>query len=148
MYIAELCSNWIDSPFWQKSFMVSDQAAIDKIRAAAIEAAWIDTDKGLDVVATDAAASREAAITAEVQRKATPIAGQIRVSMDDEIARAARIVATSREAVFSMFQEARMGRAVAVGDAMPLVEEIASSVLRNPGALIGLARLKTADDYT
>ena len=29
-----------------------------------------------------------------------------------------------------------------------LVEEISDSVLRNPGALISLARLKTADDYT
>ena len=29
-----------------------------------------------------------------------------------------------------------------------LVDEISSSVMRNPGALISLARLKTADDYT
>ena len=41
-----------------------------------------------------------------------------------------------------------MGKAIDAENAMPLVEEIASSVMRNPGALIGLARLKTADDYT
>jgi hypothetical protein len=47
-----------------------------------------------------------------------------------------------------MFNEARMGKAINIGSAVSLVEEITSSVMRNPGALIGLARLKTKDDYT
>jgi putative nucleotidyltransferase with HDIG domain len=47
-----------------------------------------------------------------------------------------------------MFQEVRMGKTVDAGSARALVEEISDSVLRNPGALISLARLKTADDYT
>jgi HD-GYP domain-containing protein (c-di-GMP phosphodiesterase class II) len=47
-----------------------------------------------------------------------------------------------------MFQEARMGKAIEAKDAMPLVEEISYSILRNPGALISIARLKRADDYT
>jgi HD-GYP domain-containing protein (c-di-GMP phosphodiesterase class II) len=37
---------------------------------------------------------------------------------------------------------------VDTGGAKKLVEEITDSVSRNPGALISLARLKTADDYT
>lgn len=41
-----------------------------------------------------------------------------------------------------------MGRAVSGETAGALVDEISSSVIRNPGALISLARLKTADDYT
>jgi HD-GYP domain-containing protein (c-di-GMP phosphodiesterase class II) len=47
-----------------------------------------------------------------------------------------------------MFGEARMGRTVDAERCLPLVEEIASSVLPQPGALISLARLKTKDDYT
>ena len=47
-----------------------------------------------------------------------------------------------------MFAEARMGKAVETGKARELVEEIALSVERNASALISLARLKTADDYT
>jgi HD-GYP domain-containing protein (c-di-GMP phosphodiesterase class II) len=47
-----------------------------------------------------------------------------------------------------MFEEARMGNAVDAGNALQVVEEISDSVARNPGALISLARLKTADDYT
>jgi HD-GYP domain-containing protein (c-di-GMP phosphodiesterase class II) len=47
-----------------------------------------------------------------------------------------------------MFREARMGRTVDAESCLPLVEDIASSVDRNPGALVSLARLKTADDYS
>ena len=41
-----------------------------------------------------------------------------------------------------------MGKALDAEEAMPVVEEISNSVSRNPGAIISLARLKTADDYT
>jgi putative nucleotidyltransferase with HDIG domain len=47
-----------------------------------------------------------------------------------------------------MFQEVRMGKAISGEAASELVDEISSLVMRNPGALISLARLKTADDYT
>jgi putative nucleotidyltransferase with HDIG domain len=61
---------------------------------------------------------------------------------------AAAICNKSKDAVVSMFSEARMGRAVDAAGAQSLVAEISDSVTRNPGALISLARLKTADDYT
>jgi HD-GYP domain-containing protein (c-di-GMP phosphodiesterase class II) len=47
-----------------------------------------------------------------------------------------------------MFNEARMGRLADMATALPVVDDIAGSVLRNPGALISLVRLKRADDYT
>jgi HD-GYP domain-containing protein (c-di-GMP phosphodiesterase class II) len=47
-----------------------------------------------------------------------------------------------------MFGEARMGRTVDADGCLDLVDDIASSILRNPGALVSLARLKTRDDYT
>lgn len=156
MYIQELCSSWMDTPFWQKSFMLEDQALIDKIKQTQIKEAWIDISKGLDIlldVATESAAAPVLDVTAPVLPVALatvrgPLSKITAVSMDAELGRAANIVGKSKQAVFSMFNEARMGKAVDAESAMPLVEEIASSVMRNPGALIGLARLKTADDYT
>ena len=47
-----------------------------------------------------------------------------------------------------MFAEARMGQAINADQCRAMVEEISSSVHRNPGALISLARLKNADEYT
>ena len=68
--------------------------------------------------------------------------------MDSELKMAAAICVRTKTAVVSMFSEARMGRAVDSASAVGLVQEISDSVARNPSALISLARLKTADDYT
>ena len=79
-------------------------------------------------------------VQAEPPSAATPMA--------QELQRAASICANAKQAVISMFSEARMGRAVDASSAPGLVSEIADSVTRNPSALISLARIKTADEYT
>ena len=71
-----------------------------------------------------------------------------KVNIAQEAARAVKICAHAKGAVTSMFHEARMGKALSGNDALEVVEEISSSVLRNPGAIISLARLKNIDDYT
>ena len=68
--------------------------------------------------------------------------------MDAELRHAAQVCRSAKEAVVSMFTEARMGRAVDMASVHAQVNEISNSVSRNPGALISLARLKTADEYT
>lgn len=145
MYVHELCGPWMDSPFWKTSFMVDDQAALDKIRATHFEAVWIDTAKGKDLP-LEAVAPAPPAAAPEVVAQEAP--KHVAASMDQEMGRAARIVDKSRQAVVLMFNEARMGGAIDVDNAQVLVEEISASVMRNPDALISLARLKSADDYT
>ena len=68
--------------------------------------------------------------------------------MQEELREAAAICDRSRVAVSRMFDEARMGRAVDAEGCLSLVDDISSSVMRNPGALVSLARLKTRDDYS
>jgi hypothetical protein len=63
-------------------------------------------------------------------------------STSDELKRAKRIVKTSREAVDEMFNDARMGKLISTETAVQLADEITASVLRNPGALISLVRLR------
>ena len=148
MYVHELCGSWIDTPFWKKSFLLADQAELLEIQKTKIREAWIDTSKGLDVVQEQAPAPVEPVVPQIPVQKAVVTRQTGPVSMGEELGRASMIVSKSKEAVFSMFSEARMGKAVDVGNAKEMVEEIADSVMRNPGALIGLARLKTKDDYT
>jgi HD-GYP domain-containing protein (c-di-GMP phosphodiesterase class II) len=70
------------------------------------------------------------------------------VPIDREMVRAAQICKQAKQAVVAMFQEVRMGNAVDTGGARRLVQDISESVSRNPLALISMARIKTADDYT
>jgi len=152
MHLHELCGSWMEHPFWRTKFTLKDPADIARVLDSGITEVWIDIAKGIDVPgttkgATQVEAEREVTETllAAAERVCTPIK---RVSMAEEVKRAANICAQGKDAVLSMFHEVRMGKAISAEAAGELVDEISSSVMRNPGALISLARLKTADDYT
>lgn len=165
MYLHEFCGSWMDHPFWKAKFVLKDPKDLERIRSTAITECWIDTSKGLDVAVGTASLSREevdAQIDTDFSRledlpplKVTlppppppPVRDRGPTDMKSELKMAAAVCVRSKKAVVSMFNEARMGRAVDSASAQNLVEEISDSVTRNPGALISLARLKTADDYT
>jgi len=148
MHIHEFCGSWMDHPFWRERFILKDPKDLRQIRECSIKEVWIDTGKGLDVAAGATKQETEAAIDASLTAIEDPPTPVLRVTMAEELQRAAKICAKGKESVLSMFQEARMGNAIDHAAAGELVEEISNSVLRNPGALISLARLRTADDYT
>ena len=143
MHLQAFCGAWLDHPFWRTKFVLSDPNDLVLIRESLITEVWIDVSKGIDVETSGS----EPVVVAEYIPE-PPAVIQEKTSFNDEVKRAAKICAKGKEAVVSMFQEARMGKAIEAEAAAPLVEEISNSVLRNPGALISLARLKTADDYT
>lgn len=146
MHLQAFCGAWLDHPFWRTKFVLTDAKDIKLILESPIKEVWIDISKGLDINTDDASSGTVQVIAEEIPP--TPPVVQKKTSFNDEVKRAANICAKGKEAVVSMFQEARMGLAIEAEAAAPLVEEISNSVLRNPGALISLARLKTADDYT
>lgn len=151
MHLQEFCGSWMEHPFFRNSFVLKDVKDIEAILGSSIKQVWIDCDKGLDVTVGEAAVSESEAhaqIEIELQSVADAPRQIAPVAAAEEIQRAANICGQAKRAVLSMFEEARMGNTVEVGGAKLLVEEIADSVARNPGALISLARLKTADDYT
>ena len=151
MHLKEFCGSWMEHPFWRTGFVITDPKDIETILASSISEVWIDCAKGLDVTAGEASVSEaesEAQVEADLHVVAQTRRNVVPVTAAEEFDRAALICNQSKRAVMSMFEEARMGKAVDSGAAKQLVQEITDSVARNPGALISLARLKTADDYT
>jgi putative nucleotidyltransferase with HDIG domain len=155
MHLEEFCGSWMDHPFWRSSFFLDDPKDIELILASRVTEVWIDSSKGLDVAMNEVAASADApAIEPQTMIAALAPAmppkprDRTPVSAVKEIERATLICLESKAAVVSMFEEVRMGNTVDVGGARQLVEDISDSISRNPGAIISLARLKTADDYT
>ncbi|MFP6799518.1 MAG: HD-GYP domain-containing protein [Pseudomonas sp.] len=151
MYVHEFCGAWMDHPFWKSKFLLKSEKDLQRIKASSIGELWIDVSKGLDVeVGTvsvspeEVAAEAEAALLAAVQSPPVSLA----VSMEDEMQRAVKLCERSKAAVVSMFGDARMGQALQFEQAGELVEEISDSIMRHPNALISLARLKNADEYT
>jgi putative nucleotidyltransferase with HDIG domain len=157
MHLLRLEGSWISHPFWRSRFVIEDPGTLAKVRASGVAECWIDTALGLDVappVAPEAAMPRVPAAVAAAapapapRREAAAPAPQKRTGFDEELRQAAALCNRSRRAVTAMFNEARMGRTLDAEACLPLVEDIAGSVMRNPGALVSLARLKTRDDYS
>ncbi|OGS81452.1 MAG: phosphodiesterase [Gallionellales bacterium GWA2_59_43] len=148
MYIHEFCGSWMEHPFWRGAFLLDDPKDLKIICTIGLAEVWIDTSKGHDVEGGASTAAVAAEVDAALAQVDSPGKPEPRAGIAQEAARAVKICAKSKQAVASMFHEARMGKALDVGDALPIVEEISTSVMRNPGALISLARLKNKDEYT
>ncbi len=172
MYLQSMEGSWLSHPFWKTKFVLRDAADLAALKNSGVPAVWIDVSKGSDVghaappapakpvevsVAAEAAPTTPAPTPAPAPApifpspKPAPVEAhkaQAKVSLSAEIEHATQLMNRSREQVMALFGEARMGNSVDAEQCLPLVEEIANSVSRNPSALISLARLKTKDDYT
>jgi putative nucleotidyltransferase with HDIG domain len=148
MHLHALEGHWLDHSLWKTRFVIKDPQELARVSGSGAGECWIDVAKGLDVAAPAAAVKAAAPAAAAAMPKAAAPAAPAERKLADEIQQAANICKRSREAVTSMFNEARLGKAIDAERCLPLVDDISRSVFRNPGALVSLARLKTKDDYT
>lgn len=153
MYVHKLKGSWMDRLLWKSEFLLENDGEVAQIRSSGLSRIWIDTSRGIDVPAQRPAIRIEVPSELAESGRVAPPGPESRtverqVSLSEELNRAKKICFKAKNAVNSMFTEARMGKAVETGKARELVEEISASVERNSAALISLARLKTADDYT
>ena len=165
MFLHEFCGSWVEHPFWRSQFLLDDPQDLVRIRQTSIQEVWIDTARGCDVAPETATTSRAQADAAihttfsELAAQSTfqappealrpapaPVASP--ASMQEELVRATLVCRQAKRAVILMFNQVRLGKALEVNHLQELVEDISASIARHPGALISLARLKNADDYT
>jgi putative nucleotidyltransferase with HDIG domain len=142
----------MEHPFWKKSFKLTDPKDLKTLNECGIHEVWIDTGKGLDVESTDSGLTADEArqqIDLKLQQAAvTSPQPPHRISMQEEIEQARKIHSKAKEAVTSMFLEARMGKALQLDEVGSLVDDINQSITRNPEAFLSISRLKNKDNYT
>ncbi len=166
MYLQSLDGPWLSHPFWKTKFVLNDPADLAALQASRVPAVWIDISKGSDVDAAatapmpavppsppaapivTAADPQPPAPTPARSAWTAPAPTPARESMESEIERATQALNRSKQAVMALFAEARLGKTVNTDLCHPVVEEVASSLARNPSAFVSLARLKSRDDYT
>ena len=145
MHLHEVCGPWLDHPFWTQRFVVRDPQDLARLRSSGASECLIDTTKGVDVL-VPAPASAPPPV---VEAAGAPAAPDLQAtSLEAEAARAAQLCTQARHTVVALFDDARMGRALQVSGCAPLVDQIAGSMQRNAGAMLGMVRLKSHDDYT
>jgi HD-GYP domain-containing protein (c-di-GMP phosphodiesterase class II) len=155
MYIQGFEGSWMDHPFWRSRFVLEEPKDLARVLASGVTGVWIDITLGDDVDSGTAAAppaepppAAPVLAEPEPEHDAPQPSPQTPCSLRDEMARAASICLSARDEMTRMFAEVRMGRALDTGVVRELVQDITESVMRNGSAIISLARLKTADNYT
>lgn len=132
MYIHDLQCSYLQHGFLFQQFLLKKPEQIQKMRRQGLREVLIDTELGQDV--------RE--------RASQPPATPSKVPQKQEAAVARKIMGEAQGVVHDILHDVRLGRQVDPAKAGPVVEKINQSVLRNPGAMLSLCRIKEADNYT
>jgi putative nucleotidyltransferase with HDIG domain len=150
MFLHKFDCPWLDNPFWRAKFLLDDPQDLRKALTSGVAWCWIDTDRGRDVAPEVNPPAPAPSVAQADQDRASVVTAPVNAPTDfnEELKRAANLCDAGRHATVAMFGEARLGNAIDTRQCEALVNDIAASVMRNPGALISLARLKTSDNYT
>jgi HD-GYP domain-containing protein (c-di-GMP phosphodiesterase class II) len=127
------------------AFPIENEHDVQLVRDTGVMHVWIDTALGCDESPPQGPVPARSGRSMPVATVAPKTAA---LSLREEMATAKRICIQGRELVIRMFQEARLGRSLDRNAIEPFLEEVAGSIDRNPSALLTLARLKKASDYT
>lgn len=149
MFVHDLNCGWLQHGFLRQQFLLRHDGQIQKMKDQGLGEIFIDTSRGDDLAPSaqgPAGSSKLLQGVGAASRGAALAPAQ--VSQKEESAAAHRVLGEATGVVHGLLHDVRMGRQVDVAQATPLVQEINASVLRNPGALISLCRIKAADTYT
>ncbi|SDT95193.1 HD-GYP domain-containing protein [Halopseudomonas salegens] len=158
MFVHKFCGSWLQHPFWSSKLLIADAATLARIRASSIKELIIDLSRGCDVASDPLVPPFEPDADAD----STVIAGNhfvdmasqqaspsvLPTSFTEEIRQARDIVNRGKEAVITMFADARLGRTLETAGLNELLDDMSASISRNSHALISVARIKRKDEYT
>lgn len=155
MYIHDLNCSWMDHPFARNRLKIEDSDALNKARGTGVKELYIDTALGLDVKEEGNDLTVEAAPVAAEETEdpscepsafiPTIIA---KLSPVEEFERAKTIYSDANLLIQGMMKDIRLGKHVEMEQCSPMVDNIMDSMFRMPSALLPLAQMKTADEYT
>jgi len=170
MFIHKLEGNWLKHPFWRTKFLLTDADQLADLHASEVEGVLIDIEKGADVggprpPATPARrrplvsvttggvppsdrieAERRRAVTSAPAPRFNAVGFDSRstspVSIAREVGHARAVLARSSRILAAVIEQARLGRAISLGQVEPIIDDLFASVQRNPHAFNGLMRVR------
>lgn len=144
MYVSGLPQSWLDQVLRRQGFLLSETAQIDRLYAKGLRQVSIDTERGLDL-------PEEPVLTAGNQRgridRPRPRPPRPQVSLGEERRRASRLLREGTQMLDDLMLSAQVGKRVDAARLEGVVSKMYESVVRNPDALVPLARLKGMDSY-
>lgn len=154
MYISQLDRPWIETPFPMQGFHIRSQDDIHKLRIWC-KHVYIDLNLGSGPIGapvrTPSAPPANRRRPVEIRGnlgKFTPVRYTHRESLKKEVAHAAPYHRAVTRAMAHLFRQIREGKGLDFAVARKASRAVVSSILRNPDAMVWLARLKDKDSYS
>ncbi len=165
MFVCELDRPWVETPFLFQGFEIHTNDELEELTHLC-QYVFIDDGRGDDAVITprgpaptaprivqEHTRSRKQPSSFTVLKKFShgrvpPPTYPDTATLEQEVPRAKEIVQQSRNLVFSMMDDARLGHALDTARAKNTVNHMVESILGNPDALMCFNQLKKKDEYT
>lgn len=139
MYVVELDRAWTETAFLFQGFRIRQQQEI-RLLQEICQYVWVDARRSVGI--RQQARENQAAQEVDLQ----PLIGK--VSFSAEMAQAEPAYQAAREQSLRILQAVRLGQALDVATVKEVVKGCVESILRNPAAMLWLARIKHKDEYT
>lgn len=157
MYVSQLDRPWIETPFPLQGFHIRSQDDIQKLRVWC-KHVYIDRKLGNEpkefgghAVARKARSNVTASPRGPIRGtlgKFTPVKYKVTQPLKREVAAAAPYHKEITRAVVHLLRDVREGKGVNLRVARKAASVMVHSVLRNPDAMVWLARIKEKDSYS
>jgi len=133
MYVSDLTPGIEDGELRTNGF-IRRWETVDELSAKGLTELYIDTHKGID--------SPFSLPTPQENGPPKALA-----SLEEEHARATKVYAEARQLVTTLMNDVKTGKAININPVKDLADNISSSVLANPNALLCLAAIREKDQY-
>ncbi len=164
MYVSELDRPWLETPFLFQGFEIRSVEEIAELRRycrfvyiLVAEQTTGRHDRSLfrvsDGVSAAVYGEQQKKIEFEILRKAAAPAPadlyyEDLATLEEEVQTVHAVYSEAKTLIASMMEDVRLGRAIRTGKAAKVVAGLASSVIRNPDALVCFSQLRNKDQYT
>ncbi|PTS82349.1 diguanylate cyclase [Pseudomonas sp. HMWF032] len=138
MYVVELDRPWTDTSFLFQGFRIRQQQEI-RLLQEACRYVWVDASRSIGMLSQ---LTENLAQPDNLQ----PVIAKVEFNL--EIQQAAPTWHAAREESLRILQAIKMGQELDVGAVKAVIKDCVESILRNPAAMLWLARIKNSDDYT
>jgi putative nucleotidyltransferase with HDIG domain len=140
MYVVELDRPWSETAFLFQGFRIRHAQEI-LLLGEVCQFVWVDAQRSLGVTQ-----QVEDNLMSQTAAQLQPQIGKVEFSQ--EMQQAEPSFQAAREQSLRILEAVRLGHALDVAQVKVVVKECVESMLRNPGAMLWLARIKHSDEYT
>ncbi|MCZ4323632.1 HD-GYP domain-containing protein [Pseudomonas anguilliseptica] len=138
MYVVELDRPWTDTTFLFQGFRIRQQQDI-RLLQEVCRYVWVDARQSV---------TEHDQVTANIAQPEALQPAIAKVDFNLEMLQAAPSWNAAREESLRILQAVKLGQELDVEAVKAVIKDCVESILRNPAAMLWLARIKNSDEYT